>query len=341
MRAIVARTHRAVGRGPCGSGLRVACRLVTRDAALLVRHPLEREAAAAELLQRRQRRRRTARPWRPGLTACTRPAGTRLSTRRSLVQVRTGSLRPQRRYERRRFGAPSVRAGWRPSWLARLAARASHRVRQLMRLRSRRLCAPPSHSGPYRFRHGRWSGSTVHPWAPTTGTSCAALSLARQFPGRRRGRARTAAGETVRRIGPIQSQTARSPYAALGARLPGVTHEAITDGVRVAGDRPRAAPSGAPSTPPRPTTTLLLDATTRVGQRAIWVRHLPLRHGEVEDVWLATEQFAADSWRTPGRAARPSCAAGCSTTARMSRRRSTAAWAVTSRSATATCSAGR
>ena len=123
------------------------------------------------------------------------------------------------------------------------------------------------------------------------------LSLARQFPGVD-GVGAEAAGETVRRIGPIQSQTARSPYAALGARLPGVTHEAITTAyeslaiVRGSTIRGTVHTSTADH-------HLLLDATTRLGQRAIWVRHLPLQHGEVEDLWLATELFAADSWRTP------------------------------------------
>ncbi len=122
-------------------------------------------------------------------------------------------------------------------------------------------------------------------------------SLARQFPGID-GVGAEAATETVRRIGPIQSQTARSPYAALGARLPGVTHDAITTAyeslaiVRGSTIRGTVHTSTADH-------HLLLDATTRVGQRAIWVRHLPLRHGQVEDLWQATEQFAADAWRTP------------------------------------------
>jgi hypothetical protein len=123
------------------------------------------------------------------------------------------------------------------------------------------------------------------------------LSLARQFPGID-GVGAEAAAETVRRIGPIQSQTARSPYAALGARLPGVTHGAITTAyeslaiVRGSTIRGTVHTSTADH-------HLLLDATTRLGQRAIWVRHLPLRHGAVEDLWQATEVFAADAWRTP------------------------------------------
>jgi Winged helix DNA-binding domain len=124
-----------------------------------------------------------------------------------------------------------------------------------------------------------------------------ALSLGRQFP-EVEGRGPDAVAETVRRIGPIQSQTARSPYAALGARLPGVTHEAITTAyeslaiVRGSTIRGTVHTSTADH-------HLLLDATTRVGQRATWTRHLPLQHTQVEELWQATERFAADAWRTP------------------------------------------
>jgi hypothetical protein len=123
------------------------------------------------------------------------------------------------------------------------------------------------------------------------------LSLARQFR-EVAGTSPEAVAETVRRIGPIQSQTARSPYVALGARLPGVTHEAITTAyeslaiVRGSTIRGTVHTSTADH-------HALLDATTRVGQRAIWLRHLPLEHSEVEELWRATEEFAADSWRTP------------------------------------------
>jgi hypothetical protein len=126
------------------------------------------------------------------------------------------------------------------------------------------------------------------------------LSLARQFPDVTGHDAHAVAGavaETVRRIGPIQSQTARSPYVALGARLPGVTHEAVTAAyeshaiVRGSTIRGTVHTSAADH-------HALLDATTRVGQRGTWLRHLPLRNSEVEDLWQATEVFAADAWRT-------------------------------------------
>jgi len=123
------------------------------------------------------------------------------------------------------------------------------------------------------------------------------LSLARQFP-EVSATGPDAVAETIGRIGPIQSQTARSPYAALGARLPGVTHDAITTAyeslaiVRGSTIRGTVHTSTADH-------HALLDAATRLGQRATWVRHVPLRHREVEELWAATEEYAADSWRTP------------------------------------------
>jgi hypothetical protein len=129
-----------------------------------------------------------------------------------------------------------------------------------------------------------------------------ALSLARQFPDGQPtepgGAGAASAVETIRRMGPIQSQTARSPYAALGARLPGVTHESVT-----AAYESLAIVRGSTIRGTVHTSTAdhhaLLDATTRLGQRSLWVRHLGLAHHEVEDVWRATEEFARDAWRTP------------------------------------------
>jgi hypothetical protein len=133
---------------------------------------------------------------------------------------------------------------------------------------------------------------TAYDWDELRG-----LSLARQFPDLG-GPGADGVVETVRRIGPIQSQTARSPYAALGARLPGVTHVAITTAYESLGIVRGSTIRGTVHTSTADH-HVLLDAATRVGQRAIWVRHLGLRHAEVEDVWRATEHFAAASWRTP------------------------------------------
>lgn len=141
---------------------------------------------------------------------------------------------------------------------------------------------------------------TAYDWDELRG-----LSLARQFPEVENSGADSGADsvpdsvvETVRRMGPIQSQTARSPYVALGARLPGVTHAGVTDAYEANAIVRGSSIRGTVHTS-TPEHHVLLDATTRVGQRAIWVRHLGLRHTEVEKVWRSTEQFASEAWRTP------------------------------------------
>jgi hypothetical protein len=123
------------------------------------------------------------------------------------------------------------------------------------------------------------------------------LSLARQFPTLDE-RDAVAVVEAARRIGPIQSQTARSPYVGLGARLPGITRAAVTDAyeswriLRGSTIRGTVHTSTADQ-------QALLDATTRVAQRALWRRFLRLQRAELEDVWAAIEAFAAPAWRTP------------------------------------------
>jgi hypothetical protein len=127
------------------------------------------------------------------------------------------------------------------------------------------------------------------------------LTLARQFP-RLDGRDADAVVEAVRRIGPIQSQTARSPYAALAARLPGVTHETVTHAYESFGIVRGSTIRGTVHT----STAhhhVLLDATTRVGQRPLWNRLLKLDHTPLEDVWAGVEEFAHDDWRTPAQLA--------------------------------------
>ena len=98
------------------------------------------------------------------------------------------------------------------------------------------------------------------------------LSLARQFP------EIDAAGPdevvaAVGRVGPIQSQTARSPYVGLAARLPGVTHAAVTEAYEswriLRGSTIRGAVHTSTAED-----HALLDATTRVGQRTLWRRYL-------------------------------------------------------------------
>ena len=121
-----------------------------------------------------------------------------------------------------------------------------------------------------------------------------ALTLARQFPAD----PGPDVAATVRRTGPVQSQTARSPFLAMAARRPGVTRDevagAYADLALVRGSTLRGTVHTTV-----PDHHVLLHAATRVGLRRLWQRTLGLQHHEVEDVWEALEAFARDDWRTP------------------------------------------
>jgi len=121
-----------------------------------------------------------------------------------------------------------------------------------------------------------------------------ALTLARQFPAD----PGPDVAATLRRTGPVQSQTARSPFLAMAARRPGVTRDevagayaglAIVRGSTLRGTVHTTVPEH----------HVLLHAATRVGLRRLWQHTLGLQHHEVEDVWEALEDFARDAWRTP------------------------------------------
>lgn len=119
----------------------------------------------------------------------------------------------------------------------------------------------------------------------------AGSALARQFP--------APEGEVagmLARVGPVQSQTARSPFLGLAARFPGVTREAVAAayeaGTIVRGSTIRGTVHTA-----TPEQYAALGAVTRIGQRALWQRLLRLERGTLEELWSDTEGFAAD-WRS-------------------------------------------
>lgn len=122
----------------------------------------------------------------------------------------------------------------------------------------------------------------------------ASATLARQFP-----EAGTASGvaEQLARIGPVQSQTARSPFLALAARFPGTSRAEVTEayesGAVVRGTTIRGTVHTT-----TPQAYAVLGAAARVGQRTSWERMLALEHGTVEGLWQATEDFAS-TWRSP------------------------------------------
>jgi hypothetical protein len=125
----------------------------------------------------------------------------------------------------------------------------------------------------------------------------AGLALARQFPdvpGLEVG----AVARALRLIGPIQAQTARSPFLGLAARMPGVTIETVSaaydDHLIVRGSNIRGTVHTS-----TPEDNALLEVATRLGLRALWRRTLKLERTTLEDVWAGIEEFARDQWRTP------------------------------------------
>ncbi len=97
-------------------------------------------------------------------------------------------------------------------------------------------------------------------------------------------------------VGPVQSQTARSPFLGLAARFPGVTREAVSAayeaGTVVRGSTIRGTVHTA-----TPEQYAALGVATRIGQRTLWQRLLGLERSTVEQLWADTEDFAA-GWRS-------------------------------------------
>lgn len=120
----------------------------------------------------------------------------------------------------------------------------------------------------------------------------AALSLGRQFPS-----SPSDVADLITTVGPVQSQTARSPFIGLAARRPGTTFEEITAAYD-AGEIVRGSTIRGTVHTATPEQYAALGAATRVGQRTLWQRLLKLEHGTLEELWSATEGFAGD-WRTP------------------------------------------
>ncbi|MEP6665130.1 MAG: crosslink repair DNA glycosylase YcaQ family protein [Nocardioidaceae bacterium] len=132
---------------------------------------------------------------------------------------------------------------------------------------------------------------------PYTWEGLASSTLRRQFP-RIRGRGTAAVVELVRRVGPIQSQVARSPFVTVSSRLPGATYDAITaayesfDVVRGSNVRGTVHTCVREHHP-------LLDTITRRSQAMGWRRNLKLEKNTVADVQAGIEDFATGEWRTP------------------------------------------
>lgn len=118
-----------------------------------------------------------------------------------------------------------------------------------------------------------------------------ALTAARQFPA---GVASVA--EAVARIGPIQAQTARSPYVAVAARFPGLTRAAVTAAYE-SGQIVRGSTIRGTVHTTTPAGFTALGVATAIGQRRLFERGLGLRRARVDDLWRAVEEYAA-TWRS-------------------------------------------
>jgi hypothetical protein len=122
-------------------------------------------------------------------------------------------------------------------------------------------------------------------------------TLRRQFP-KIRGRGPAAVTELIRRVGPVQSQVARSPFVAVASRLPGATYDAVTaayesfDIVRGSNLRGTVHTCAREQHP-------LLDAVTRRSMAAGWRNHLRLTVCTPVEVQAGIEAFATGQWRTP------------------------------------------
>ena len=122
-------------------------------------------------------------------------------------------------------------------------------------------------------------------------------SLRRQFP-TIRGRGRAAVRELIERVGPIQSQVARSPFVTVSSRLPGASYADIVavhesyDVVRGSSLRGTVHTCVREQHP-------LVDTITRRTLEKFWLRQLKLERVSVAEVQAAMEVFATGEWRTP------------------------------------------
>lgn len=136
-----------------------------------------------------------------------------------------------------------------------------------------------------------------------------ARSTARQFPAQlAAGSADLAAGsedggldavalvrEAVDRLGPMQTQTARSPFLGLGARVGGIDHAAVTAAYE-AGALVRGSSIRGTVHTSTPAQHRLLEAATGTGLRVLYRRDLGLDDAQVDRLFADLDRRAADAW---------------------------------------------
>ena len=102
----------------------------------------------------------------------------------------------------------------------------------------------------------------------------------------------------IERVGPIQSQVARSVFAAVASRLPGATHAAISaaheEYAVVRGSSLRGTVHTCAASH-----HAIVDAVARVALAPAWRRGLRLDDARVAAARAAMERFATGEWRTP------------------------------------------
>lgn len=126
-----------------------------------------------------------------------------------------------------------------------------------------------------------------------TWESLNAMSVARQFP-----EADLPVAELAGRIGPMQTQTARSAFLGLAARSTQATHGSVTAAYE-AGDLVRGSALRGTVHTAVPPTQRVLDVATRLMMLRYWQRHLGLETTDgLVELWSAIEEHAAQ-WRTP------------------------------------------
>jgi hypothetical protein len=132
---------------------------------------------------------------------------------------------------------------------------------------------------------------------PYSAEQLAEATLARQFPPVA---ADGPAGvvELIGKVGPIQTQVARSAFGAVWSRLPGARCADIEAAYESADLVRGSNLRGTVHTCTRDQHAVL-DAVTRRAMGPTWQRALTLQRVEVDEVRRAMEQFATGAWRAP------------------------------------------
>lgn len=138
------------------------------------------------------------------------------------------------------------------------------------------------------------AGRTVPEVTAISWDELQARSTARQFPADL-GAAGVDVAGAVARLGPMQTQTARSAFVALGARAPGIDHASVTAAYE-AGALVRGSSIRGTVHTSTPDQHRLLEAATATGLRILFRRDLGLDDRQVDFLFADLDRRAADAW---------------------------------------------